>query len=199
MSFARLTLALFAVGLASLILIGARIENGQAQSLPGFKPDQPSSNDPIAQLEFRQPRQLTEAEVKLLKLHESEASCDRDVADLLAQYARDQDEAKRGAVKTKLAAALDKQFELQQQRREIEAAQIEAQIKKLRELMKKRSDARQTIVQKRLDQLVNEADGLGWTSPHGASGRGDVFYPGGHVLRPFTVEPAALPPAPARP
>jgi hypothetical protein len=33
--------------------------------------------------------------------------------------------------------------------------------------MKKRGDARQDIVKNRLDQLIREADGLGWTAPPG--------------------------------
>jgi hypothetical protein len=36
--------------------------------------------------------------------------------------------------------------------------------------MKKRADAQKSIVEKHLDQLLREADGLGWTPPGGASG-----------------------------
>ena len=41
-------------------------------------------------------------------------------------------------------------------------------MKKLRDVMKKRSDARATIIDKRLDQLLNEASGLGWSTPRGS-------------------------------
>jgi hypothetical protein len=39
----------------------------------------------------------------------------------------------------------------------------------LREIMRKRSESRQTIIDKRLDQLLREADGLGWTLPPGTT------------------------------
>ena len=52
-----------------------------------------------------------------------------------------------------LAEALQKQFDLQQKRRDLEVAHIEAQLKKLREVMRKRGESRQTIIDKRLDQM----------------------------------------------
>jgi hypothetical protein len=37
----------------------------------------------------------------------------------------------------------------------------------VRELMTKRSQERKVIIDKRLDQLVREAEGLGWAPPPG--------------------------------
>jgi hypothetical protein len=107
----------------------------------------------------------TVSDPEIAKMHASEASAEREVNNLVKGYAGTSDEAQRTKIKANLSTALEKQFELQQQRRELEVARIEAQLKKLRDLMKKRGDARQTIVEKRLDQLVRDAEGLGWTPP----------------------------------
>ena len=82
-----------------------------------------------------------------------------------AKQKQTEEDAERTKIKAKLSEALNKQFEQQQKRRELELARAEAQLKKVRELMKKRGEERKTIVEKRLDQLVREADGLGWTAP----------------------------------
>jgi hypothetical protein len=123
--------------------------------------------------------QVKASDPELQKLHADEVTAEREVAALMTDYTKGSDEGQRGKAKAKLALALEKQFDLQQQRRELEASRIEAQLKKLRELMKKRSDARQTIVEKRLDQLMREAEGLGWTSPPAAQGGGSnlPIYP----------------------
>jgi hypothetical protein len=102
---------------------------------------------------------------EMVKLRTEEARLERDVMALLRDYARAKEDEARSKVKEKLSAVLDKQFDLQQKRRKLEVDRIEAELKKLRDLMQKRTDARKTIVEKRLDQLVREADGLGWTPP----------------------------------
>ena len=84
---------------------------------------------------------------------------------LLAKYAQTTDEKQRAEIKASLAKVLERQFDLQLQQREREVSQIEARVKKLREMIEKRKIARQTIVTGRLDQLLNEMDGMGWVAP----------------------------------
>ncbi len=107
------------------------------------------------------------ADPELAKLLEEESGLNEDIRDMVGDYTRTQDEGKRAAIKAKLSPLIDKQFDFQQKRRELELAQLEAQLKKVRDLMKKRADARPTIVEKRLDQILREAEGLGWTPPPG--------------------------------
>jgi hypothetical protein len=104
---------------------------------------------------------------ELSKLLSAESSAEREVNGLVAEYSRKEDDKERAKVKEKLSAALSKQFDLQQKRREHELAKVEAQVKKLRELMKKRGEERKAIIDRRLDQLMREAEGLGWTPPPG--------------------------------
>ena len=145
-----------ALGLGTLALVRPTSAPGQsiapADSLPSnhlgdFYPSQPKK-DP-----------------ELDKLVTAESEAAREVSKLVAEYKKAEGDAERAKVKEKLSAALTKQFEQQQKRRELELARAEEQLKKLRELMKKRGDEKKTIVEKRLDQVVREADGLGWSAP----------------------------------
>jgi hypothetical protein len=65
-------------------------------------------------------------------------------------------------LKTKLTETLEKQFDVRQKRHTTEIDNLEAQVKKLKELVQKRQEARRDIITKRLDQLQREAEGLGW-------------------------------------
>ncbi len=71
-------------------------------------------------------------------------------------------EADKEKLKSQLAETLEKQFDLRQKRHASEIEHLEAQVKKLKELVQKRQEARRDIIGKRLDQLQREAEGLGW-------------------------------------
>jgi hypothetical protein len=71
-------------------------------------------------------------------------------------------DADREKHKEQLSEILDKQFEVRQQRHKKEIESLEAQVKKLRDLVDKRQENRRQIVAKRLDQILQEAQGLGW-------------------------------------
>jgi hypothetical protein len=129
---------------------------------------------------FGQPMQPRDPE--LAALCDAEVGAAREVNRLTAEYSKTEGNEARTKIKDKLAAALEKQFTAQQKRRELELARVEAQVKKLRELMKKRDEQRKTIIDNRLDQLVREADGLGWTPP-------PVRQPGNGGFAPLSVSP----------
>jgi hypothetical protein len=101
------------------------------------------------------------------KLLGEEAAAEREATALVDEYARTPDEEKRAKIRAKLSAALEKQFDLQQKRRDLEVTRVEEQLKKLRDLMRKRRDSRQAIIDHRLDQILRDAEGLGWTAPPG--------------------------------
>jgi len=112
---------------------------------------------------------------ELEKVLSQEHGVDQETHPLLEALAKTENDSERSKIKAKLTTALEKQFDLQQKRRELEVARIEAQLKKLRDLIKKRSDNRQSIVDKRLDQLIREAEGLGWSSTSPAPWEYSVF------------------------
>jgi hypothetical protein len=70
--------------------------------------------------------------------------------------------SQRESAKTKLNELLAKQFDLRQERHEREIKALEAQVKKLKELVQKRQENREEIIARRLDQLVRESQGLGF-------------------------------------
>ncbi|MHB8863773.1 MAG: DUF1559 family PulG-like putative transporter [Pirellulaceae bacterium] len=102
----------------------------------------------------------------------------------LARYPQTADETERQAIKADLTKALERQFDVQQQRRMQELAEIESRVQKLRDLIDKRNQAKQSIVSKRCDQLLSELDGLGWIAPEevaptpGRMSPGPGMYPG---------------------
>ncbi len=111
------------------------------------------------------------ADPEMARLAEAEAELARASEELLSQYAAADKPEEQKRLKAELRDALAKQFDLQRQQRELELARVEERIKKVREQLKKRNEARETIVDRRLDQLINDAEGLGWTAPAGASPR----------------------------
>jgi hypothetical protein len=80
---------------------------------------------------------------------------------LVKQFAKAKGE-EREKIKAKLSDALEKAFDLRQKRHQEEIAALEAQVSKLKELVQKRQANRGEIVTKRFEQLVREAEGLGW-------------------------------------
>ncbi len=94
-----------------------------------------------------------------------------DAQSLLATYTKSTDEKARAETRAALTKVLERQFDLRQKAAESEVAQLEAQVQRLRDLIQKRQQARQEIVQKRLDQVLREAEGLGWPAPT-SGGRG---------------------------
>ena len=97
------------------------------------------------------------------------------VAELVETYSRTDNENERTELKSQLAKALGDQFTSQQKRRTLEIDRIEAELKKVRDLLRKRSENRQAIIDKRLEQVVREAEGLGWSEPSGFPQADPVF------------------------
>ena len=189
MKFARLALAALAAVLVGLVLIATQPVSGQQQVAP---PQPAGSVEPVTtyvpSVSYRsvgQPQNQwfsgyptpTGPDPELGKLLAEEGRIEHETAGLIAEYSRTEDESQRGKTKAKLSATLEKQFDVQQKRRDLEVVRIEAQLKKLREIMRKRGESRQTIIDKRLDQLLREADGLGWTPPHGGPVPQHALYP----------------------
>lgn len=96
---------------------------------------------------------------------------------LVGEYSRTEDEVERGAIARELTAVIARQFATRQEARERELKQIEAQVRKLRELHDRRTKQKDEIVQDRVRQLLRDADGLGWGADSDSDS--DVSLPGG--------------------
>jgi flagellar motility protein MotE (MotC chaperone) len=117
-------------------------------------------------------RQHADDDPEMAKLAVAEAELAQASDDVLSQYAAADKPEDQKRLKAELRDALAKQFDVQRQERELELARVEERIKKVRDQLNKRNAAREWIVDRRLDQLINAVDGLGWTAPAGASPRG---------------------------
>jgi hypothetical protein len=110
------------------------------------QPGMTQSNDPFL------PRSPSNSEGALAQHAER-------VAQLLSAARTD---ASRGKLTQQLHDILEKQFDMRQQRHEVEIEQLEAQVRKLRELVQKRQEHRRDIIASRLDVIVRDSLGLGW-------------------------------------
>jgi hypothetical protein len=129
-------------------MVGMPMSTGSGMRMAGMVDDDPEMNE----------------------LAQAEAALASESADILARYAEAENAAERKPIAAELREALAKQFAVQRQRRELELGRVEERVRKLREQIKKRDDARETIIDRRLDQLINDAEGLGWTPPAGGRG-----------------------------
>jgi hypothetical protein len=96
------------------------------------------------------------------KYQAEEQSLLREANDLVRKLGEAKTDNDKEKVKGKLGDVLEKQFDLRQKRHNQQIEALEAQVKKLKELVEKRKENRKEIVSKRLDQLQREAQGLGW-------------------------------------
>lgn len=138
------------LGLMTLVVSAQQSPNPDQQPSNFVQPGyQPGQNAPLLGLySSRHPRQ---EELELA--HKSE--------ELVKQLAKAEGD-KKEKIKDQLTETLGKQFDARQKRHQAELTALEAQVKKLKELVQKRQENRREIIGKRLDQLMREADGLGW-------------------------------------
>ena len=91
-----------------------------------------------------------------------EASLAHEADQLARKLGEAKSDSDRAKIKDDLSQILEKQFDLRQKRHLDEIKSLEEKIKKLKELVDKRQENRREIVSKRLDQILRDAEGLGW-------------------------------------
>jgi hypothetical protein len=86
-------------------------------------------------------------------------------AELVQQLVKTNNDDEKGKIREKLTEVLNQVFDehIQQQQKELE--ELEKQIANLRTLMKKRTAAKNDIVERRIEQMIEDAKGLGWSTP----------------------------------
>jgi hypothetical protein len=84
---------------------------------------------------------------------------------LVQQYVKAEKEEDKKEIRKKLADALGKQFDTHMELQQKELADLERQMAELQNLLKKRQKAKSEIIDRRMDQLIQDAEGLGWTAP----------------------------------
>ena len=81
---------------------------------------------------------------------------------LAKELANAKSDTEKEKLHDKLVEALNKAFDERQTRQEQEIKALEAQVKKLKEMVSKRQEAKKDIIADRVKQLEREAKGLGW-------------------------------------
>jgi hypothetical protein len=87
---------------------------------------------------------------------------DHETMTIAKQLASAKGESEKEKLREKLLDSLEKAFDDRQKRQEKEIAALEAQVKKLKEMVSKRQEAKKEIIAERVKQLEREAKGLGW-------------------------------------
>ncbi len=102
-------------------------------------------------------------------------------ARLAEQYVKTEKESEKKELRQKMTEVLSQQFDQHLEHQQKELADLEKQIEELRATLKKRAGAKAAIVDRRVDQLIQDAEGLGWSGPGipGAFGPGfkGLFHP----------------------
>ena len=105
---------------------------------------------------------------------------------LVHDYVKAEKEDDKKEIRKKLADALAKEFDAHMERQQKELADLEKQIADLRSLLKKRQEAKTAIIDHRMDQLIRDAEGLGWTAP-GSPHQPRALWPATPYYRPATA------------
>ena len=98
---------------------------------------------------------LENRDPEMYKLLKNDDDLDRQARELLLQYRRAPNE-QRAAIKKQLAEVVDKHFDARQQRRLLELKRLEEELKRLRDAINNRNEARDAIVGKRVSELLGE-------------------------------------------
>ena len=124
----------------------------------------------------------------------------RAIREAAAALSAAEDDDAREEAQGKLSELLDEYFEEDMNRREEELAAVEKRVKQLRELLERRREKKDDIINLQIDVLRNEADGLGFFSGEGPSGGQNpysLFWPG--QVSAFPQGHPQVPGAPAAP
>ena len=98
-------------------------------------------------------------------------------AQLAQRYVKADSEEKKREIRKELADVLSQQFDLHIKQQQKEVDELEKQIARLKSVLRKRLDAKNTIVERRVEQLVQDAEGLGWNAPGNARPPYPDFFP----------------------
>lgn len=99
---------------------------------------------------------------EMQKLNAQEAHLEREAREISAHYRMTTIETERDKLRGDLEDIVLQQFEVRQQRRQVELERLEHQLKRLREAIDKRTNSRDELIKQRIEQLVGEESDLGF-------------------------------------
>ncbi len=96
------------------------------------------------------------------KLNTEEAHLEVQARNISAHYRATTVETERDKLRGDLEDVVLQQFEVRQQRRQLELERLEHQLKRLREAIDKRTSSRDALIKQRIEQLVGEESDVGF-------------------------------------
>ena len=96
------------------------------------------------------------------KLPQQEYDLTQKVTDILMKFQGTEDSQQREQLRGDLQKLVSEQFDMRQKVRQKELEQLEAQVRRLRAIHSRRQEEKDSIVKDRVQQLLRDADGLGW-------------------------------------
>jgi hypothetical protein len=108
---------------------------------------------------------------------------------LVHDYIKAEKDDEKKEIRKKLADELGKHFDAHMVQQQKELTALEKQIADLRAILKKRQDAKTDIIDRRMDQLIRDAEGLGWTAPGSPNQPRLLYGQGAPPYRPTTSAP----------
>lgn len=98
---------------------------------------------------------------ELFKLLKQEMALERQTRELIRDY-RDADAAKREEIKKEVDKLVDQQFDLRQQRRQLDLKRLTDELQRLKDAIDRRTQARKQIVEKRVAELLGQDNDPGF-------------------------------------
>lgn len=105
---------------------------------------------------------INEMQLKNAEQLRNLSNLEKQVQESLDAYAKSDNAQVRETMKLQIVKQLEQQFELRQKLREEELQALESKLNKLRAQVTRRREKKFEIIQHRVDQLLRDADGLGW-------------------------------------
>ena len=122
---------------------------------PGY-PSEPGGQRPPRPIPSP-PAALEKYDPELYQLLKDDQELERQTADLAMRWRRAPRE-EREALQKELTEAVDKHFDLRQQRRRLQLKRLEEELQALRDAIEKRDAARQDVIQQRVSELLGTDD-----------------------------------------
>ena len=101
---------------------------------------------------------LRENDPEMFEMEQNDRRLERESQELAEQYRRAPEGPAREEIRGKLRDTVARHFKARQQRRELEVKRIEAQLDRLRGALERRSKEADAIIERRMSQMLGEAD-----------------------------------------
>ena len=98
---------------------------------------------------------------EMFKLMKADMDLERESRELSRAYQQAPSE-KRDEIKEQIQKLVAQHFEVRQERHNLELKRLDAQLKRLRELVERRTKSREQILQRRVSELLGKEDELGF-------------------------------------